>query len=770
MEKVAECVFEASKLVRMSTDYTQQQTVGEQMLAEELSLRATTPPAQIPGYRLESLLGQGAFGQVWVGVDTNTGRSVAVKFYLHKSGVNWSLLAREVKNLVAMSANRFIVQVLDVGWDAQPPYYVMEYLENGSLDDLLRQRGALGVHRAVEIFSDIAQGLNHSHGKGVLHCDLKPANVLLDQDMRPRLADFGQSRMSTEQTPSLGTLFYMAPEQADLAALPDARWDVYALGAILYCMLVGTPPHRTPHSVNALDTASNLPERLARYRETINNASPPRAHHRIRGMDRGLIQIIDRCLAKRPSDRYANVQQVIGALERRQVARLRRPLMLLGIVGPLILLGVMSWFAWEGAGVAEREFLDKLKSKTLQSNADYASVAASNFKYQIANLFRLLDDQTQQARFQELFKAFQQAAGPELLSDLAADQPPPEPLRKLLSLPERTDLEQHLKERFQTIIEDHRQSQQPARYNSLFVTDRYGNMIASAFIDGFESSKIGWNFAYRTYFNGQRQDSSTTVPRRNISPTKIPHVSIPFKSTTTGRWKIAVCSPIRLQSPEGQSESTIDGVLVLTINLGDFDLMPPKGDRKSNYDDEKQADAPEEFDHSSRFIALVDGHLGSREGTLLQHPLLKQLGQQSSVTAPIEEVDSPKSISHFQIDREQLEKLKLEGLDQYRDPVARHPLGKAYRGDWIATMKQVEISRRAKQESTTERQQSTDLWILVQEPVEAVTGDVAKLSQDLTKLGVFALVAVLSVTSVMWLFVLKILRYPEQKPLAKPKN
>jgi len=751
----------------MSSDYTQQQTVGEQMLAEELSLRSTTPPAEIPGYRLESLLGQGAFGQVWVGVDTNTGRSVAVKFYLHKSGVNWSLLAREVKNLVAMSANRFIVQVLDVGWETQPPYYVMEYLENGSLEDLLRTRGALGVHRSVEIFRDIAQGLNHSHGKGVLHCDLKPANVLLDQDMRPRLADFGQSRMSTEQTPSLGTLFYMAPEQADLTALPDARWDVYALGAILYCMLLGTPPHRDPQTVNALDTANSLPERLSRYRETIMKAPPPRAHYRIRGMDRGLIQIIDRCLAKRPSDRYANVQQVIGALERRQALRLRRPLMLLGIVGPLMLLGVMSWFAWKGAGVAESEFLEKLKSKTLQSNADYASVAASNFKYQIANIFRLLDEQTQQERFQDSFKAFQIAAGPNLLSELAVDQPLESSLKELLALPERASLEQLLKERFQTIIDDHRQSQQPARYNSLFVTDRYGNMIASAFLDGFESGRIGWNFAYRSYFNGQRQDSSTTVPRRNISPTKIPHVSVPFKSTTTGRWKIAVSSPIRLQWPEGEPASTIDGVLVLTINLGDFDLMPPKDGSKNTFENDTEDGSPE---HSSRFIALVDGHLGAREGTLLQHPLLKLLGQQSSVTAPVEEVDSPKSILHFQIDREQLEELKVDGLDRYLDPVAKHPFGEAYRGEWIATMKQVEISRRAMEESTTERQQSTDLWILVQEPVKAVTGDVAKLSQDLTKLGIFALASVLTVTCVLWLFVLKILRYPDQTVMAKPSN
>ena len=88
---------------------------------------------------------------------------------------------------------------------------------------------------------DVATGLVHAHGKGVLHCDLKPANVLLDQDGKPRLADFGQSRLSTEQAPALGTMFYMAPEQADLAAAPDVRWDVYALGALLVLHVDGRP-------------------------------------------------------------------------------------------------------------------------------------------------------------------------------------------------------------------------------------------------------------------------------------------------------------------------------------------------------------------------------------------------------------------------------------------------------------------------------------------------------------------------------------------------
>ncbi|MBI2477969.1 MAG: serine/threonine protein kinase, partial [Planctomycetia bacterium] len=198
----------------MTSDRTQHQSTEEAQLARELSLKTTRPPVDVPGYDAQRLLGRGAYGEVWVGVDQNTGRQVAIKFFAHRSGVDWTLLSREVEKLVYLSADRYVVQLLDVGWDAEPPYYIMEYIENGSLDDLLRQQGPLPVGEAADIFAEVAIGLMHAHGKGVLHCDLKPANILLDQDHKPRLADFGQSRLSHEQSPSLGTLFYMAPEQA----------------------------------------------------------------------------------------------------------------------------------------------------------------------------------------------------------------------------------------------------------------------------------------------------------------------------------------------------------------------------------------------------------------------------------------------------------------------------------------------------------------------------------------------------------------------------
>src|SRR4029079_12647747 len=107
------------------------------------------------------------------------------------------------EKLAFLSADRYVVQLLDVGWDSEPPYYVMEYIERGSLEDHLRREGRLGAGEAVSLFRDVATGLLHAHGKGVLHCDLKPANVLLDQHSRPRLADFGQSRLMHAQTRAL---------------------------------------------------------------------------------------------------------------------------------------------------------------------------------------------------------------------------------------------------------------------------------------------------------------------------------------------------------------------------------------------------------------------------------------------------------------------------------------------------------------------------------------------------------------------------------------
>lgn len=750
------------------------------MRAEELSLRATVPPAQVPGYRLDRLLGQGAFGQVWVGNNLNTGRTVAIKFYLHRSGVNWSLMTREVKNLVSMAGNRFIVQVLEVGWDAEPPYYVMEYLENGSLDDLIRARGALPTTRAVELFSDIATGLNHSHGKGVLHCDLKPANVLLDQDLLPRLADFGQSRLSTEQTPSLGTLFYMAPEQADLNAVPDARWDVYALGAIMYCMLVGNPPYKTPDTVTTLDTAASLPERLKRYRDTIYKSHFPRAHHRVRGMDRWLVGIIDRCIAKKPDDRFANVQQVLAALERRHLARLRRPLMLLGIVGPLLLMGVMGLFGGRGISLAQQELSNQLREEVLKSNLFAAKLAAGTLESEMATLFRLIEEESRRDAFAASFLACVDEATDSvdqedevLLHSLATDRMSPASHDKLMSLASRSELEKYLTGRLAEILSQTGGAKGPTRFDSMFVTDRFGTMLAGAFSTETPTEPpIGVNFAYRSYFSGQTQDLDERTPRRNIPRTTFSHVSVPFLSTTTNRWKIAVSTPFTIERSEvaaatkdepatngaiatkdetaDERAKEVEGLMVLTINLGDFELLSEDSKRDSDGNGEEKSNHPED-----RFAVLVDGHEGTsqglspREGTLLQHPVF------SSMFASNEAIQVPR------IDADMLEKLKEEGTFQYVDPVSmsKDSRGDAFAGKWIAAMARVDISRRIS--DSQERKQSTNLWVLVQERADSITGPVEAMSLQLFRLGMMAMLTLIAVISILWIVVLWVLRLPD---------
>ena len=144
------------------------------------------------------------------------------------------------------------------------------------------------------------------HVKGIRHCDLKPANILLDARGRAWIADFGQAHLSCDASPALGTFYYMAPEQANHCnQIPDTRWDVYGLGAIFYAMLTGHPPRETTELQAALKGNTGLSERLRSYRELAKSASTPTAHRRVRGMDRLLAEIIDHCLAIDPERRVA---------------------------------------------------------------------------------------------------------------------------------------------------------------------------------------------------------------------------------------------------------------------------------------------------------------------------------------------------------------------------------------------------------------------------------------------------------------------------------
>jgi serine/threonine protein kinase len=711
----------------MTNDRTQHQSTEEEQQARELSLKTTRPPVDVPGYDAQRLLGRGAYGEVWVGVDQNTGRQVAIKFFAHRSGVDWTLLSREVEKLVYLSADRYVVQLLDVGWDAEPPYYIMEYIENGSLEDLIRQQGPLPVGEAADIFAEVAIGLMHAHGKGVLHCDLKPANILLDQDNKPRLADFGQSRLSHEQSPSLGTLFYMAPEQADLTAMPDAQWDVYALGAILFCMLTGTPPYRSEAHVKGIEAAHDLETRLARYQSAIVTAPIPNEHRRIPRIDRALIEIIDRCLAVSPERRFPNVQAVIDALNARDLAKVRRPLMFLGFVGPLLLFVVMALFGLRGYDDAISESEEFITLRARESNDFAAKFAASSIEGEIRRYFRVARSEAEQPELHELWATISQSDIVQQLNRPTASAEEVELLRHTFSDdPGRQQLYDYLRRRIDSYLQRLQEEPSELKLASIFVVDKTGRMLAGAYDDPTTVNlSAGWNYSYRTYFHGGPADLSEDHRdwqdrgSRDVKPITETHFSAAFQSTTTGIWKVAVSTPI---FKDNDPKAEVLGVLAMTVNLGDFAYL------RTNY-------------HPDRFAVLIDGRLGPNYGVLLQHPLFDQLAATRTGEA-----------RHFRIDKSQLLQIQSDITYRYRDPVAEADGGQDFRGDWIPATEWVQLP-----DGPEDMQQ---MIVLVQERYTKAIEPVHNLGSKLKREGIWALVGVIAVVLVLWYVVVRVLSEP----------
>lgn len=317
---------------------------------------------RIAGYVLTSKLGEGAYGQVWRAWQERTTKEVAVKVFLRKAGLDWLFLQREVERLARLDKHAHVVTLLDAAFDHDPPFYAMELVTGGTLAGCVNAAKPVAPKQAMEWMRQLAEALAYIHGKGLIHCDLKPGNVLIDEQGSLRISDFGQSRIFTEASAALGTLFYMAPEQAVLTEEgqpphPDVRWDVYALGATIYALLMGHAPHATEDNRRALDEAATLAERLERYRAMVcgagdccrargadlsASASPsadrernvaaspltkggrqgglfPRDAKGNRRLDPEFAAIVGKCLAPDPAERYASIADFradLDALER----------------------------------------------------------------------------------------------------------------------------------------------------------------------------------------------------------------------------------------------------------------------------------------------------------------------------------------------------------------------------------------------------------------------------------------------------------------------
>ncbi len=694
--------------------------------AQRLSQDSLRPPLRVPGYEQERFLGRGAFGEVWVAVDSNSGRTVAIKYYTRRGAIDWGLLAREVEKLRHLFTDRYVVQLLAVGWNADPPYYVMEYMENGSLEDRLRT-GPMPVAEAVEVVREVARGLVHAHGKGILHCDLKPGNVLLDQDGKPRLADFGQSRLSNEQTPSLGTLFYMAPEQADLKGVPDARWDVYALGALLYCMVTGSPPFRDEGAQTTEQLQNGtIAERLAAYRRLMHTAPRPRGHRTVPDMDAALADIIDRCLAVNPKDRYPNVEAVLTALNNREQNQARRPWLVLGAVAPALVLLVMALAGWGLFNATIQSAEQEVTAQAMQGNRFAARAVADRFALDIDKRWRILACG---------------AADPELIRRL----------EKVRTLAVGTPGWDDQRQWFQTWLDGQSAIYDGAftpatRAVSWFINDQNGVQVARS----PSNDSIGKTWAHRDYFHGQGQDLPTGSKAPLIHQ---PHRSVVFRSTVTKKLTVAFSVPIWPGRP-GVGEPV--GVLAMTSQIGRF---------------------AEWQGSPSQFTVLVDTRPGEtgRPGMIIEHPVLEK--QQRDLDRPTADGYVSANVLE-QADRAQQRKVQAMAhrmRDSADTPGESHPRadsGEDFQGDfhdplvpavasWLVALEPVIVAY------NRDAIIDTGWTVLVEQKVAEVLAPVESLRWTLLRSGLLALLVVIGVVVALWGFVILVLDPSSSSPLVQ---
>jgi beta-lactam-binding protein with PASTA domain/predicted Ser/Thr protein kinase len=275
------------------------------------------PPARRTGRRVPQVLakryeivrrvGVGGMADVYLAEDTQLGREVAIKILHPQYAGDDSFVERFRRE--AMSAAKLqhpnIVQIYDSGKDGDFNFIVMEYVEGKSLKDHLADEGPLEIGDATRIARDVLAALAYAHRTGLVHRDIKPGNILLSEEGKVQVTDFGIARAEAGSTMTqtgtiLGTAYYLSPEQAQGLPL-DGRSDIYSLGVVLYETLTGRRPFE-----------GDSPVSIA-YKHVREMARPP-SHHR-EDIPRPLEAIVLNSLAKRPEDRYSSAALMARDLE-----------------------------------------------------------------------------------------------------------------------------------------------------------------------------------------------------------------------------------------------------------------------------------------------------------------------------------------------------------------------------------------------------------------------------------------------------------------------
>lgn len=262
-------------------------------------------------YRLERELGRGAMGVVWLATDEVLGRSVALKQLIALDGVSDAAVEREAQ-LAARLVHPNVVAVFDLVRDDDKPWLVMEYVEGKTLAHMVRDDGPLPIEDAARLIGQIASALRSAHAAGIVHRDVKPANIVVGRADRAKLTDFGIARGVDSQTTQTGQVTgspaYLAPEIATGGRATPAS-DMWSLGATLFQALTGEPPYGIGD--NALATL---------YR--VVHEDPPRTPLAGR-----LAPLLEHTMAYDPAERWS-AEDVVDFLAGRLAAEMLEPVAL----------------------------------------------------------------------------------------------------------------------------------------------------------------------------------------------------------------------------------------------------------------------------------------------------------------------------------------------------------------------------------------------------------------------------------------------------------
>ncbi|MBI4616070.1 MAG: serine/threonine protein kinase [Planctomycetes bacterium] len=267
-------------------------------------------PEVLGPFQVLSILGRGSVGLVLKVLDTRSGETAALKILRPEATLDEKArerFLREAKILTLLS-HPGIVAATDVGWVGDVPYIAMPYVAGRDLESRVREAGPPPWRRALEWAANVGLALQHAHERKVIHRDIKPSNLLLDSAGEIRILDFGLAAVLdatgirfTRTVATLGTPYYIPPEQIGRARQADHRADIYSLGATLFFLLTGELPYPEERTFAA----------LCRHILT----SPPRSVGAFRDdCPTEIDSLIARAMAKDPESRYADVGEMVRAL------------------------------------------------------------------------------------------------------------------------------------------------------------------------------------------------------------------------------------------------------------------------------------------------------------------------------------------------------------------------------------------------------------------------------------------------------------------------